>query len=80
MDYEHFCRIRKSGFKGRRIFSPPFVLMDGLGISSTYEWLSIKECCRALYSSGLMSGNRWGLFVRILFLYCTKNFDSIEIT
>ena len=71
MDYEHLCRMAKPGLKGRYIRVPPFVLMDGTGVSAVKEWESIKECRRALAANGLMAGNRWDFTVR-LFLFATR--------
>ena len=71
MDYEHLCRMAKPGLKGRYIQAPPFVLMDGMGVSAVKEWESIKECRRALVANGLMAGNRWDFTVR-LFLFATR--------
>ena len=66
MDYEHLCRMIKSGLNGRHIMAPPFVTMDGMGVSSTCESAAIKECYMALLKNGLMTGeNRRDFLIRV---------------
>ena len=80
MDYEHICRMTKSRMKGHRIISPAFVLMDGAGISATNEWESLKECGKALIESNLMVGNKWSLFVRIVFFVARKALVTLKLS
>ena len=79
MDYEHLCRMAKPGLKGRYIQAPPFVLMDGIGVSAVKEWESIKECRRALAVNGLMAGNRWSFIIRLSLFGARKILAALKL-
>ena len=68
MDYEHLCRMVNLGLRSRYIKAPPFVLVDGRGVSAVKEGLVIKECYRALVANGLIIKNVWSFMIR-LFLF-----------
>lgn len=48
MDFEHLCRMESAGMKGLRLSVPAGVYMDGGGVSTQREWVTIQESFRAL--------------------------------
>ena len=79
MDYEHLCRMAGLGLNGQYIKAPPFVLMDGTGVSAVNEGLSIKECYRALSANGLMVGNRWSFMIRLSLFGARKTLAALKL-
>ena len=69
MDYEHLCRMTKKGFRGKYVASPPFVIMNGEGVSSVNEWRVIKESFRALKDNCLIFGNMVQFLIRVFFFF-----------
>ena len=79
MDYEHLCRMIKFGSKGVHIMAPPFISMDGSGVSATSEETAIKECYTALLENGLLPGNRKDFIIRLLLFVAKKTLTSLRL-